>query len=76
MGSHMCMRILLITEELEFGNNTLTGAIPTELGLLNNLEELTLALNQLIGTVPTSVASLPLLSKLQSLLFQYKIQFL
>ena len=69
------MCILLITEELSFWANALTGTILMELGLLSNMESLYLYSNQLIGTVPTNLASLPL-SKSQSLLFQYKIQFL
>ena len=100
IGSHVCMHILLITARIYLSGNDLTGTIPTELGLLSNLEALGLYLNQLtgtistelgllsnlevlslhsnqlIGSVPTSLARLPLLRKYQSVLFQYKIQFL
>ena len=65
MGSHMCMHILLITDDLYLLNNGLTGTILTELGLLSTLEHLGLHINQLSGTVLTSLASLPLLSKSQ-----------
>ena len=75
IDSHVCMHILLIAEYLFFFGNNLNGTIPTELGLLSKLEVLVLSSNQLSGTLPTSLASLPL-SKLQSLLFQYKVLFL
>ena len=71
------MHILLITAQLWLSGNDLTGTIPTELGLLSNLEYLDLAWNQLTSSVPTSLENLPNLSKSQSLLlFLYKIQFL
>ena len=76
IGSHVCLHIRLITVTLSLYANNLNGTIPTELGLLSNLEDLELDTNRLIGTMPTSLASLSLLSKSQSLLFQYKKQFL
>ena len=60
-----CISSLIITGGLYLLANNLTGTIPTELGLLSNLEYLDLYSNQLNGTLPTSLASLSLLSKLQ-----------
>ena len=70
IGSHICMHVLLITAVLNLWDNNLTSTIPTELGLLSNLEYLSLYLKQLMGTVPTSLASHSNLSKSQSLLLQ------
>ena len=68
--------LLSSLEDLNLEANQLSGTIPTEMGLLSNLKELTLSFNQLTGSVPISLASLSSLSKSQSLLFQYKIQFI
>jgi Leucine-rich repeat (LRR) protein len=57
------MHILLVTEELYLEENDLNGTIPTELGLLSNLEYLDLDRNLFTGTIPASLASLSLLSK-------------
>jgi hypothetical protein len=65
------VHILLITEVLWLATNYLNGTIPTELGLLSSLEVLDLSQNRLTRTIPTSLASLTLLSKSQSLMFQY-----
>ena len=39
-------------------DNRITGRIPEELGLLNNLEHLWLQQNNLTGTIPSIVGSL------------------
>ncbi|CAB9506903.1 Inherit from bctoNOG: RHS repeat-associated core domain-containing protein [Seminavis robusta] len=46
------MRAILLTE------NLLTGQVPTELGLLTNLEGLSLATNLFTGTIPTELGKL------------------
>ena len=70
------MHIFLFAEQLGLYENFLNGAIPTELGLLKKLDYLVLHGNRLTGTIPTSLVRLSLLSKSQSLLFQYKKHFL
>ena len=58
------MHVLLITEELRLYENVLNGTIPTELGLLHDLEWLNLFSNQVTGTIPTELG---LLSNLEYL---------
>ncbi|KAK3281766.1 hypothetical protein CYMTET_10457 [Cymbomonas tetramitiformis] len=43
---------------LYLNHNSLTGTVPTELGLLSSAEELSLAYNSLTGTVPTELGLL------------------
>ncbi|CAG8659174.1 20691_t:CDS:2 [Cetraspora pellucida] len=51
-------------DQLDFGNNSLTGTIPDSLSQLTNLEFLYLGRNQLSGQIPTSLASLTNLKEL------------
>lgn len=45
------------------GAGVLTGAIPTELGLLNAMSSLWLQLNSLSGTIPSQIGSLTALGE-------------
>ncbi|XP_058211452.1 receptor kinase-like protein Xa21 [Rhododendron vialii] len=47
---------LSFLRELSLGNNTFTGAIPTELGSLFRLEKLNLSINGFEGKIPTSLS--------------------
>jgi hypothetical protein len=49
---------------LDLGSHGLNGKIPTEIGLLTNLESLQLAENNLIGSVPNEISNLSKLSSL------------
>lgn len=42
------------SDEITLSSNSLTGEIPSEIGLLNKLTDLSLHMNQLSGTIPTS----------------------
>ena len=44
--------------ELHLFENKLNGTIPTELGLLSNMEQLDLYSNQLTGTIPSELGLL------------------
>ena len=57
MGSTR-VHILLIAGWLHLFEDDLNGTIPTELGLLSNLEILGLAKSHLTGTIPTEVGLL------------------
>ena len=56
LASSTSLRHIWIENEKEKGN--LTGSIPSEIGLLTNLEKLYLGNNQLEGTIPTEIKNL------------------
>eukprot|EP00526_Cylindrotheca_closterium_P027429 CAMPEP_0113620744 /NCGR_PEP_ID=MMETSP0017_2-20120614/10578_1 /TAXON_ID=2856 /ORGANISM="Cylindrotheca closterium" /LENGTH=55 /DNA_ID=CAMNT_0000530429 /DNA_START=21 /DNA_END=184 /DNA_ORIENTATION=- /assembly_acc=CAM_ASM_000147 len=40
-------------------NNQFSGSIPTEIGLLSNIEDLDLSGNNLTGSIPSEIALMP-----------------
>ena len=55
---------LLLSCPLTAGQNKLYGTMPSELGLLTNLEVLSLANNRLTGTIPIELGALQSLTNL------------
>eukprot|EP00986_Skeletonema_menzelii_P008781 scaffold3803_cov151-Skeletonema_menzelii.AAC.8 len=51
-------------EKLWLNNNQLTGTIPSEIGLMENLKQLKLYENQLTGTIPSEIGSMENLEEL------------
>lgn len=54
------------TEQISLQNNSLTGHIPTEMGLLTQLTSLLLHENELSGEIPSELSLLTALGKLSS----------
>lgn len=48
----------MYSDELSLGENSLTGMIPSEIGLLQKLTDLSLYSNQLFGSIPTVIGLL------------------
>lgn len=60
----LCLSDIVACSSLELGTSSLTGPIPTSLGLLTQLEALGLEFNRLTGAVPTEIGALKRLNAL------------
>ena len=57
----MCSMVTCVddeVQELHMRENNLVGSIPSEIGLLTNLDVITIWGNQLVGTLPTTIGEL------------------
>ena len=60
----MCLTLLAgSAANLDVANNQFSGALPSEVGLMENLDRLSLSGNFLSGPIPTEVGALALLRK-------------